>query len=80
LDNGISLCYSCHKNLEKLRTKMKNMFVIWYSLWQKEKLNNENNPNPSTCGNRIPQNNHSIRTGLLILLANKSLLRQCLSY
>jgi hypothetical protein len=27
LDNGISLCYSCHKNLEKLRTKMKNMFV-----------------------------------------------------
>ena len=28
LDNGISLCYSCHKNLEKLRTKMKNMFVI----------------------------------------------------
>jgi hypothetical protein len=28
LDNGISLCYSCHKNLEKLRTKMKFMFVI----------------------------------------------------
>ena len=28
LDNGISLCYSCHKSLEKLRTKMKNMFVI----------------------------------------------------
>ena len=28
LDNGISLCYGCHKNLEKLRTKMKNMFFI----------------------------------------------------
>ena len=28
LDNGISLCYSCHKNSEKPRTKMKNMFVI----------------------------------------------------
>jgi hypothetical protein len=27
-DNGISLCYGCHKNLEKLRTKMKNMFII----------------------------------------------------
>ena len=30
LDNGISLCYHCHKNLEKLRTKMKNMFVILF--------------------------------------------------
>ena len=28
LNNGISLCYSCHKNLEKLRTKMKNMFIV----------------------------------------------------
>ena len=28
LDNGVSLCYGCHKNLEKLRTNMKNMFVI----------------------------------------------------
>jgi hypothetical protein len=28
LNNGISLCYGCHKSLEKLRTKMKNMFVI----------------------------------------------------
>jgi len=27
-NNGISLCYNCHKNLEKLRTKMKNMFLI----------------------------------------------------
>ena len=27
LDNGISLSYSCHKSLEKIRTKMKNMFV-----------------------------------------------------
>jgi hypothetical protein len=26
-DNGISLCYSYHKNLEKLRTKMKNVFI-----------------------------------------------------
>jgi hypothetical protein len=28
LNNGISLCYRCHKNLEKLKAKMKNMFVI----------------------------------------------------
>ena len=28
LNNGISLCYSCHKNLEKLKTKMKNMFIV----------------------------------------------------
>ena len=27
LNNGISLCYRCHKNLEKLKAKMKNMFV-----------------------------------------------------
>jgi hypothetical protein len=27
LDNGICLCYGCHRFLEKLRTKMKNMFV-----------------------------------------------------
>ena len=27
LDNGISLCYSCHKNLEKLRTKMKTPYL-----------------------------------------------------
>jgi hypothetical protein len=28
LDNGISLCYCCHKNIEKLRTKIRNMFVV----------------------------------------------------
>ena len=28
LDNGISLCYGCHKALEKLRTIMKNMFIV----------------------------------------------------
>ena len=27
LVNGISLCYSCHKNLEKLRAKIRNIFV-----------------------------------------------------
>ncbi|MBV9668077.1 MAG: hypothetical protein JO327_08100 [Nitrososphaeraceae archaeon] len=27
LDNGICLCYSCHKNLEKLRAKIRNIFV-----------------------------------------------------
>jgi hypothetical protein len=26
-DNGISLCYSCHKNIEKLRAKLRNIFV-----------------------------------------------------
>jgi hypothetical protein len=26
-DNGISLCYSCHKNIEKLRAKIRNIFV-----------------------------------------------------
>jgi hypothetical protein len=29
LDNGISLSYRCHKAIEKLRTIMKNMFVIF---------------------------------------------------
>jgi len=28
LDNGISLCNGCHKALEKIRTKMKNMFIV----------------------------------------------------
>jgi len=28
LDNGISLCYDCHKNIEKIRTILKNMFVV----------------------------------------------------
>jgi hypothetical protein len=27
LGNGISLCYSCHKNIEKLRAKIRNIFV-----------------------------------------------------
>jgi hypothetical protein len=27
LDNGISLCYGCHKNLEKLKAKLRNIFV-----------------------------------------------------
>ena len=35
LDNGISLCYGCHKNIEKLRTKIRNMFVV-------ERIDNEN--------------------------------------
>ena len=34
LDNGISLCYCCHKNIEKLRTKIRNMFVV-------ERIDNE---------------------------------------
>ena len=25
LNNGICLCYRCHKSLEKLKTEMKNM-------------------------------------------------------
>jgi len=28
LDNGISLCHGCHKNVERIRTELKNMFVI----------------------------------------------------
>ena len=28
LDNGICLCYGCHKNIEKLRTKIRNMFMV----------------------------------------------------
>jgi hypothetical protein len=35
LDNGISLCYGCHKNIEKLRTKIRNMFVV-------ERIDSEN--------------------------------------
>jgi len=27
LDNGISLCYHCHKNIERLRAKIRNIFV-----------------------------------------------------
>src|SRR5437868_1696626 len=28
LDNGISLCHRCHKNIERIRTELKNIFVI----------------------------------------------------
>jgi len=28
LDNGISLCHGCHENIERIRTELKNMFVI----------------------------------------------------
>jgi len=28
LDNGIALCHGCHKNIERIRTELKNMFVI----------------------------------------------------
>src|SRR5205085_1548993 len=34
LDNGICLCDGCHKNIEKLRTKIRNMFV-------KERIDND---------------------------------------
>ena len=27
LGNGISLCYGCHKSIEKLRAKIRNVFV-----------------------------------------------------
>jgi 5-methylcytosine-specific restriction endonuclease McrA len=28
ISNGISLCYTCHKNTESLRTKLRNMFYF----------------------------------------------------
>jgi hypothetical protein len=28
VNNGISVCYRCHKDLEKLRTKLRNMFLL----------------------------------------------------
>ncbi|MFL6404841.1 MAG: hypothetical protein ACJ71G_08425 [Nitrososphaeraceae archaeon] len=28
LNNGFSICYSCHKDVEKLRTKLRNMFYL----------------------------------------------------
>jgi 5-methylcytosine-specific restriction endonuclease McrA len=28
LDNGISTCYRCHKDVEKLKTKLRNMFRL----------------------------------------------------
>jgi hypothetical protein len=27
LNNGISICYGCHKDIESLRTKLRNMFL-----------------------------------------------------
>jgi hypothetical protein len=28
LDNGISLCFSCHKDIERIRTKIRNIFFV----------------------------------------------------
>jgi hypothetical protein len=28
MNNGISICYRCHKDIEKLRTKLRNMFWL----------------------------------------------------
>jgi hypothetical protein len=28
LNNGVSICYSCHKHIERLRTKLRNLFVL----------------------------------------------------
>jgi hypothetical protein len=28
INNGISICYRCHKDIEKLRTKLRNMFWL----------------------------------------------------
>jgi hypothetical protein len=28
LENGICICYSCHKDVEKIRTKLRNMFLL----------------------------------------------------
>lgn len=28
LDNGISLCFSCHKDIERIRTRIRNIFFI----------------------------------------------------
>jgi hypothetical protein len=28
LDNCVSICYLCHKNVENLRTKLRNMFIV----------------------------------------------------
>jgi UV DNA damage repair endonuclease len=27
-NNGVSICYTCHKDVEKLRTKLRNMFTL----------------------------------------------------
>ena len=29
LDNGVCLCYRCHKDVEKLRTEVRNMFLLF---------------------------------------------------
>jgi hypothetical protein len=28
LNNGFSICYSCHKDIEKIRTKLRNIFIL----------------------------------------------------
>jgi hypothetical protein len=28
VNNGVSICYRCHKDVEKLRTKLRNMFSL----------------------------------------------------
>ena len=28
MNNGVSICYRCHKDMEKLRTKLRNMFHL----------------------------------------------------
>jgi hypothetical protein len=28
LNNGVSICYRCHKDIEKIRTKLRNMFIL----------------------------------------------------
>jgi hypothetical protein len=30
LNNGFSTCYGCHKDIERLRTKLRNMFIELY--------------------------------------------------
>ena len=27
-NNGVSICYSCHKDIEKLRAKLRNVFYL----------------------------------------------------
>jgi hypothetical protein len=29
LDNGVSICHSCHKDVERLKTKLRNMFYLF---------------------------------------------------
>ena len=28
VNNGVSICYRCHKDVEKLRTKLRNIFLL----------------------------------------------------